>query len=358
MSFERHNIEKMQGYAPGEQTSVVDTIKLNTNENPYPPSPQVATALHSVDIPSLRLYPTPMADSFRQAASDLHNVSVENIVATNGGDELLRLMLTTFVEMEETVAVCKPSYSLYPVLADIQGCRLTEILLNDDWGMPEDFAEQLQESEAKLLILVNPHAPTGALLSTQYLAELAENFSGLILIDEAYVNFIDPELQYDSTSLIKSHENIVILRTLSKGYSLAGLRFGYGIAAVSLIEPMMFKTRDSYNTDTISQILATAALNSSDYAAHTCSLIRKSRDQLRSQLNKLGFITPASQSNFLLAQVPESIEASSLYQQLKQRNILVRYFAQDRLRDKLRISIGTEAENTVLLAAIEEILHQ
>lgn len=358
MSFERKNIEKMQGYAPGEQTGAANTIKLNTNENPYPPSPQVAEALKSINIAALRRYPSPMADSFREAASRLHNVSAEQIIPTNGGDELLRLILTTYVEQLDTIAFCKPSYSLYPVLAAIQGCRFKEISLNDDWSMPENFIEQLNKSAAKLLILVNPNAPTGALLRTDYLAEIAENFSGLVLIDEAYVDFVDPELNYDSISLINSHDNILILRTLSKAYSLAGLRFGYGIAAKSLIEPMMFKTRDSYNTDHIAQSLATAALDSCEYARENCVRIRQSREQLRADIEALGLTVPTSQSNFILCQVPESIGAEKLYLQLKQRNILVRYFEQDRLRDKVRISIGTDAENASLIAAIKELTQQ
>jgi histidinol-phosphate aminotransferase len=333
MSFERKNIEKMQGYAPGEQTGTTNTIKLNTNENPYPPSPQVSEALKSIDIAALRRYPSPMADSFREAASRLHNISAEQIIPTNGGDELLRLVLTTYVEQRDTIAVCKPSYSLYPVLAEIQGCRFEEISLNDDWSMPENFLEQLNKSAA-------------------------ENFAGLLLIDEAYVDFVDPELNYDSISLINSHDNILILRTLSKAYSLAGLRFGYGIAAKSLIEPMMFKTRDSYNTDHIAQSLATAALDSCEYARKNCVRIRQSREQLRADIHALGLTVPASQSNFILCQVPESIGAEKLYLQLKQRNILVRYFAQDRLRDKLRISIGTDAENAALVAAIKELTQQ
>ncbi|MBL4573511.1 MAG: histidinol-phosphate transaminase [Gammaproteobacteria bacterium] len=355
MTFERKNIQKMQGYAPGEQPSTANIIKLNTNENPYPPSPQVLTALKSIDVTALRRYPSPMADSFREAASRLHNISAEQIIPTNGGDELLRLVLTTYVEQLDTIAVCKPSYSLYPVLAEIQGCQLKEIPLLDDWSMPEDFLTQLNKSAAKLLILVNPNAPTGALLRVDYLAEIAENFSGLLLIDEAYVDFIDPELNYDSISLINSHDNILILRTLSKAYSLAGLRFGYGIGAKSLIEPMMFKTRDSYNTDYIAQSLATAALDSFEYAQENCKRIRQSREQMRTDLRELGLNSPASQSNFILCQVPESIGAEKLYQQLKQRNILVRYFDQDRLRDKLRISIGTDAENAALVAAVKEL---
>ena len=355
MSFERKNIKKMQGYAPGEQTRAAGTIKLNTNENPYPPSPQVAEALNSIDVAALRRYPSPLANSFREAAGRLHNISAEQIIPTNCGDELLRLFLTTYVEQLDIIAICKPSYSLYPVLAEIQGCRLEEISLLDGWSMPENFIEKLSKSAAKLLILVNPNAPTGILLTADYLAKIADNFSGLLLIDEAYVDFVDPELNYDSISLIDSHDNILILRTLSKGYSLAGLRFGYGIGAKSLIEPMMYKTRDSYNTDHIAQSLATAAINSYEYARENCERIRKSREQLRADLQKLGLTAPMSQSNFILCQIPESIGAEKLHLLLKQRNILVRYFDQDRLRDKLRISIGTDAENAALVAAIKEL---
>jgi len=356
MSFERKNIEKMQGYAPGEQTGVSNTIKLNTNENPYPPSPQVSEALAAVDVAALRRYPSPMADTFREAASRLHNIAIDQIIPTNGGDELLRLVLTTYVEPEDTIAVCKPSYSLYPVLADIQGCNFFEISLNDDWSMPGDFLDQLNNCGAKLLILVNPNAPTGALLSTEYLAKIADNFSGLLLIDEAYVDFVDPALNHDSISLIRSHDNILILRTLSKAYSLAGLRFGYGLGAKSLIEPMMLKTRDSYNTDHIAQSLASAALNSSKYAQENCERIRLNRDQLSADLREFGLDSPQSQSNFILCQVPPSIGANKLYQQLKQRDILVRYFDQDRLRDKLRISIGSSEENAALIAALRDII--
>lgn len=356
MSFERQNIAKMHGYSPGEQTGSGDTIKLNTNENPYPPSPEVASALLSIDVDCLRRYPVPMADSFRETASRLHNVSPENIIPTNGSDELLRLALTTFVEIDDAIAVTKPSYSLYPVLADIHGCRLIEIPLQTNWEMPADFAEQLEKSAAKMLFLVNPQAPTGGLLSTDYILQLASSFSGIIVLDEAYVDFVDPELGYDSISLINSCENLLILRTLSKGYSLAGLRFGYGIAAKSLINPMMFKTRDSYNTDHISQMLANAALNSIEYSEGIWRRIRSDREALRSSLNELGLATPNSHTNFLLCRVPDTIGAENLYQLLKQRNILVRYFDQDRLRNKLRITVGKDSENLALITAITEIL--
>lgn len=356
MSFERSNIEKMQGYTPGEQSSAGKIIKLNTNENPYPPSPQVAASLQAIDVAELRRYPSPLADSFRRAAAKLHSVAPANIVPTNGGDELLRLVFTTFAAPGETIAITQPSYSLYPVLAEVQDCELLEIPLLPDWSMPDDFAAQLQAADARLAILVNPHAPTGMLLSSETLAQLAQNFSGVLVVDEAYVDFVEPALNYDSIPLINRHDNILILRTLSKGYSLAGLRFGYGIADQSLIDPMLYKTRDSYNTDTISQQLATAAIESVDDARQNCGQVRQSRAAMSEALNSLGFETLPSQSNFLLCQVPPSITAENLYQALKQRNILVRYFDQDRLRDKLRISIGNEEENSALLAALNELV--
>lgn len=356
MSFERENIARMQGYTPGEQLDGEDIVKLNTNENPYPPSPAVAQALQDTAVASLRRYPPATAPGFRQTAAALHGVEAENIVATNGGDELLRLVLTTFVEAGDTIVTTQPSYSLYPVLADIQNCSLQEIPLAEDWGMPEDFSESLQKAAAKLCILVNPHAPTGALLTVEYLETLAENFAGILLVDEAYVDFIDPDQHYNSVPMAVNRSNVLLLRTLSKGYSLAGLRFGYGIGNQSLIDPMQYKTRDSYNTDLLAQRLATAALESADYAGDTWAKVRSSRRQLTDRLTALGFVVSPSQTNFLLCQIPAGHQAEDLYLQLKARKILVRYFDQERLRDKLRISIGSEAENRALQSALEEIL--
>lgn len=356
MTFERSNIEKMHGYTPGEQPDELSTIKLNTNENPYPPSPQVSAALTAIDSAALRRYPPPTAIQFRQAAAARHGLSASNIVPTNGGDELLRLALTTFVDSGECVVTTRPSYSLYPVLTCIQDCKLLEIPLQEDWSMPIDFLQQAATANAKMIILVNPHAPSGRLLPCSYLAQLAENFDGVLLVDEAYVDFIDPELGYDSTALIKQHSNILILRTLSKGYSLAGLRFGYGIGAESLISPMLYKTRDSYNTDYIAQKLATAAIESVDYARGTWEQVRQQRQRLFEELQSLGLAVMPSQSNFLLATIPATIGAQALYQSLKSRNILVRYFDQERLRDKLRITVGSADENAALLSALKGLV--
>jgi len=354
MTFQRPNIEAMQGYSPGEQLPGDAIIKLNTNENPYPPAPAVRAALTAIDASELRRYPPPLASEFREIAGKLHGLAADNVIPTNGGDELLRLILTTFVDPADTVLVAKPSYSLYPVLADIQGCKLQEVPLAKDWSLTEQFFTEL--AHAKLCILVNPQAPSGSLLPVETLRRVATSFSGILLIDEAYVDFIDPELGYDSIPLIRELDNVLILRTLSKGYSLAGLRFGYGLGASSLIAPMLYKTRDSYNTDLVSQRLASAALGAQDYARGTWDKVRASRKKLAQQLQELGFDSTESQSNFLLSQVPAGEDAKALYLALKQQNILVRYFDQDGLRDKLRISIGSEEENNALVVALGDLL--
>ena len=352
MSFQRTNIATMAGYVPGEQVNSADVIKLNTNENPYPPSPAVAAALNGIDSAFLRRYPSPTAESFREAAARFHGIGVDNIVPTNGGDELLRLVLTTFAAPGETVAVTRPTYSLYRVLAEIQANPLHEIALEDTWDLPENFIQQLSDARAKMCILVNPHAPTGKLLPVATLTEIAANFDGLLLVDEAYVDFVDPAREHDAVPLVVERDNVLLLRTLSKGYSLAGLRFGYGIGSAELIHPILYKTRDSYNTDYIAQQLAAAAIQSRDYAENTWEKIRQAREALANALTQLGFCVTPSQANFLLTTLPAGHSAEQLYQQLKSENILVRFFNQERLQDKLRISVGTPAENAILLAAL------
>jgi histidinol-phosphate aminotransferase len=362
MSYERSNIRGMQGYSWGEQPTQQRVIKLNTNENPYPAPAAVAKQLAALSVDQLRRYPQPFADDFRDMAASVHGVSRDNIIATNGGDELLRLAITTFVDPGQTLGMAEPSYSLYPVLAAVQGCQVARINVLDDWSLPADFAEQLNQHGAKLAFVVNPHAPTGQLLPVSVLREIATRFSGVLVIDEAYVDFIDPDLGYDAVPLITEFDNVMLLRTMSKGYSLAGLRFAYGIGSASLLAPMLYKTRDSYNTDLISQKLATAALAARDAAAESWCLVRQERRRLTEQLIAMGFAVLPSQSNFVLATVPAAgtgalmageAQAPALYRRLKAQGILVRYFDQPRLRNKLRITVGTMQENDALLAALK-----
>ncbi len=356
MQYERKNIAAMQGYVSGEQPDQPDVIKLNTNENPYPPGPAVAAALAGITVDQLRRYPPPTALGLRKSLAALHRVPVENLVVTNGGDELLRLLLATFVEPGESIAVADPSYSLYEVLAAAHGAGLHRIPLEADWSLPKDFAAQLNRSGAKLCFVVNPHAPSGALTPVAELKRIAEEFKGVLVIDEAYVNFVDPELAHDCVPLIQSCDNVVILRTFSKGYSLAGLRMAYGIAAQNLIDPMQYKTKDSYNTDFIAQVLARAAIEDQAYAADTWARVRSERARLQQELAQRGLSSPPSQSNFLLATVPAPRSAQALYEGLKQKGILVRHFRIPGIDDKLRITIGTPEENDRLLAALDQLL--
>jgi histidinol-phosphate aminotransferase len=357
MAYERETLAKIKGYEPGKQPKSRDVVKLNTNENPYPPCEAVMSALRGIDPETLRRYPPPLSDRFRETAARVHGLRAENVLAVNGGDELLRLAVTTFVEPGLPVGMVDPSYSLYPVLAAIHGSPMIRLPALEDWSLPPDLARRMNAEGVRLLFLVNPHAPSGHLLPPSRVEDLTAEFRGVLLVDEAYVDFADPGLGHDLVPLLERFDNLLLLRSLSKGYSLAGLRFGYGLAARDLIAPMLYKTRDSYNLDAVAQVLATAALEHRDRAAETWRRVRQARESLRDALVDLGFRVPESQSNFLLAGVGDgAVSAESIQRALEERGVLVRYFPRGRLRDALRISVGTEEQNRKLLQALQEIL--
>ena len=355
MSYERNNIKAMDGYLSGEQPEGNKIIKLNTNENPYPPAPEIQVAIHKFCSEDLRRYPPPTADKFRDLAAALHNVKRENIIATRGGDELLRLLITTYVEPGEPIGMTDPTYSLYPVLAQVQNCPVVKIPLGKDWSLPTDFAKKINAARCKLTFLINPQAPSGKLIDVESISAIASELNSVLLVDEAYIDFVSKD--YSSVALIKEHSNLVFLRTLSKGFSLAGLRFGYGIATQSLISPMLDKTRDSYNLDLLSQIIAETALENRAYAMGNCDKIIDQRARLHRSLGECGLRAEASETNFLLVTVPQSFSCSAeeLYMRLKALGILIRYFSDPRLSDKVRITVGTAEENDSLMSAIRQI---
>ena len=357
MGYERDNVARMQGYAYGEQPADTGVVKLNTNENPFPPSPAVAMALAAFDVADLRRYPKALADSVRSAAGDAFGVDAEDVVVTNGGDEGLRLAITTFVDPSRTFGMASPSYSLYPVLVDIHGCRIADVPLEADWTPPSDFASKLNGAGVQLACLVNPHAPSGALLSANAIATIAESLDGVLLVDEAYVDFVDPGAGHDLTPLIAHFDNLLLLRTLSKGYSLAGLRVGFLIGCAGLIEPIRDKTRDSYNVDALSQSLAEAALTDQPYARQCWQAVRAERRALTGALRSRGFHVGDSQANFILAEPPgpPCPTAAELFSHLRTKGVFVRYFDQPRLRDCLRITVGAPEENARLLEAVDAI---
>lgn len=356
-SFERASLQPVKGYVPGEQPQNQALVKLNTNENPYPPAPEVLAALSEIPAEALRRYPNPTAEAFRRRAANLHGLTPDQLIATNGGDELLRLIFHTFAERGEQVLTTEPSYSLYEVLAAVHGITLNAVPLDAAFAVPEDFETTLAESKARIAFVVNPHAPSGKLFTRDEVRRWLEVFQGVLVIDEAYVDFVSPARKHELVSLIETHPNLLLLRTLSKGYGLAGLRFGYGLGQAALLAPMRHKTQDSYSTDAVAQQLAERALEAQDYAATTWERVRDSRAALQQGLRALGLSCFQSETNFVLTRVPGgAAEARRLCDCARDAGILLRYFDTPRLRDCIRISVGTEAQQASLLAAWQAAL--
>jgi len=346
MGYFRVNIEKANGYVPGFQPKEAEVVKLNTNENPYPPSPAVMKAVTQVGAEQLRRYPDPIASTFREAAAQLNGVSPEYVICCNGGDELLTIALRAFCNENRPVAYPVPTYSLYPVLAKLQNYKAVEIPFDSEFNLPDELAT----TGAALTIVCNPNAPTASFVNVPELASLAGRLSGVLLIDEAYVDFADD----NCIRLVKDFDNLIILRSMSKGYSLAGIRFGYGIAQPGLIQGLM-KLKDSYNVDSVAIAAATAAISDQKYFKENVDKVKKERKRLTGRLRDLGFDVPDSSANFILAKCSDT-RAAEVYDKLVEKNIYVRYFAQAGLEDKLRITVGTSEQNDKLLSALKEIL--
>lgn len=346
MGYFRENIEKLKGYEPGFQPKDTNVVKLNTNENPYPPSPQVMKVLSEIGAERLRRYPDPLGNKFRQAAAEVNGVQPENIMCCNGADELLTVAFRAFCDENRPVAYPVPTYSLYPVLAKLQNCKAIEAPFDDEFNLPV----KLTKTKAALTIICNPNAPNGSFISIEKMASLADELSGVLLIDEAYVDFAEA----NCTGLVKDFDNVIILRSMSKGYSLAGIRFGYAIAQPDLIAGLI-KVKDSYNVDAVAIEVATAAIKDQKYFKQTTEKVKKERDTLIAQLRALRFKVPESCANFVLAE-KKNCQAGEIYDKLVQRKIYVRYFNLPGLTNKLRISVGTSEQNDKLISALKEIL--
>jgi histidinol-phosphate aminotransferase len=341
----RSNIRAMQAYVPGEQPRDDGYIKLNTNENPYPPSPRVFAALRAAINSTLRLYPEPLSDSLRAVAASIYGVKAENIIAGNGSDELLSMLLRSVVGPGDRVAYATPTYSLYETLIEIQGGVKAVVQYPDDFSVPQALAAQ----EAPLTFLCNPNSPSGTLVSLQEIDRLARAVSGVLVVDEAYVDFADGE-GASVLPLIRQLPNLVVLRTFSKSFSLAGMRIGLAFAPQEIIAGMT-KVKDSYNVNRLSLVAAKAALEDLSWMARNVRRIQRSRRKLIAGVKKLGFHVLPSQANFVLARKPGE-NLKDVYEGLKRQKILVRYFDMPGLRDCLRITVGTPREVAALLVAL------
>jgi len=346
-SFVRATVRGMDGYTPGEQPGVGErVVKLNTNENPFPPSPNVIKAIQEIEPEMLRRYPHPTAEVFRIAAAKVLGITPDMIIAGNGSDDVLTIATRTFVGPGETLAYPDPTYSLYPVLARLQDAKTVEVPWEEGFALP---IEGLLKTKAAAIYVANPNAPTGTFVPPSAIAELASSFKGLVLVDEAYADFAED----NCLSLVKKHENVVVSRTFSKAYSLAGMRFGYAVGQNKVIHEMM-KVKDSYNVDAVAMIAAAAAIADQDYAKGRWEQIKSERQRVTMELTKMNWDVLPSQANFVYARVPDG-RGRDAYLGLKEQGILVRFFDRSGLSDKIRITIGQSHENNALLAGVKRL---
>ncbi len=339
----RQNVRGLTAYTPGEQPRQSGLVKLNTNENPYPPSPRVAEALARLEPGDLRRYPDPTCAEIREIAGRLHGVSPDRVFVANGSDEALALCTRAFVEDDGTIGYFDPSYSLYPVLAAIRNVLGVAVPLPADFGWPEGPVP-----DGSLFFLCNPNAPTSRLFPKDVVERFCAAYPGVVLIDEAYVDFAAGHCMDLAVTL----PNVIVLRTLSKAYSLAGIRLGYVVGPADLIGAL-FKIKDSYNVNRLTQAAAAAALSDAAYMRRNVARIRATRARLGDELGRRGFEVVPSETNFLWAR-PRREAARAVYEQLKALGILVRYFPGARTGDFVRITVGSDEEIDRLLAALPE----
>ncbi len=343
-SLIRKSVQDLEAYTPGEQPKVDGLIKLNTNENPYPPSPAVARVLAECAVDALRLYPDPICLALRERIANCHGCAVENVFVGNGSDEVLRVCMRAFTQAGGAAAAFEPSYSLYPVLAAAEEIAFRGIPLSDGFA----WAEPPADVDASLFIIANPNAPTGVVYPLEILRSFCQRFPGVVLLDEAYADFSEGR---DGMALAKSLPNVLACRTMSKSFSLAGLRLGYAVGPVKLIDAL-YKLKDSYNVDRLAQMVALAAMGDLPWMEANARRIIATRQRVASELEKRGFRVVPSAANFLFVEPPSGLSAATLFADLRTKKILVRYFPGGRTGNHLRVTIGTDAQMDAFLAAI------
>ena len=345
--FFRPEIEAMAGYFPGEQPQEEGFIKLNTNENPYPPSPAVAAAIQET-VGRLKKYPDPMAETFRRRAGEVLGVDPQWILCGNGSDDILTIVTRALVGQGQLVRLPYPSYVLYKTLAELQGAQYEEVHFQADWSLPARFASS--QGNPRLVFLANPNSPSGTVVAPQQVLEIARRLPCPLLVDEAYVDFAE----INCLSLVAKCEKIMVSRSFSKSYALAGLRFGYLVAQPHLIEQFI-KLKDSYNCDALSITAATAAIGDRAWLAENRAKIIATRRRLIREIRALGFVAVDSEANFVWNTLPGR-SVRSFYEELKRRRILVRYMDYPGWDDGLRISVGTDAEIDIFLEQIKTLV--
>jgi len=345
------HVGKLHPYTPGLQPTEPGWLKLNTNESPYPPSPNVAEAILrdvGADGAGLRLYPNPTSAPLRSAVARMHGLEAANVCVGNGSDDILNLLVRCFCGPAAAAGFTSPGYSLYPVLVGIQNGASVPIPLDRGMRLP---VEKIAASGAQAFFLTSPNAPTGVGFPNSDICAILDAFDGLVVVDEAYALFA----RENAAGLVAKRPRLVVVRTLSKAYALAGIRVGYALADPSVIE-VLDRARDSYNVSRVSQVAALAALGDPEYYAGMIGKIKSTRDfQMRSWSEKRGWFTFPSQANFICTEPRDAggrtgpAVARAAHEFLFSRKVLVRHFPSDALTASfLRISVGTDDEMLVL----------
>jgi histidinol-phosphate aminotransferase len=348
MVFVNDHIQKLKAYEPGLQPREDErVIKLNTNENPYPPSPWVLESIRDEASDSLRLYSDSQSRKLRETAASLYGTSPEQVLCGNGSDEILGILLRTFATSGDLIGYYVPSYSYYATLGSIHALQLCPTPL----GPHPEQPPLPSKPDLALFFLTNPNSPLGFSLRPETVSELSRHVKGILVVDEAYADFA----RWNCLSMLRELPNLVITRSLSKSYSLAGLRVGIALAREDLIR-QMDKVRDHYNLNRIAQKAASVALRDQKFFQENRKRVLRTRERLFQRLQDLGLDPLPSETNFLFVRFPSPERASSVYQGLLQQDILVRYFEQDGLNNGLRISIGTNRETDRLLDALQGLL--
>ena len=336
MRIARH-VRKLEEYVPGEQPRAKSVVKLNTNENPYPPSPKCRAALRAFDYARLRRYPDPNCSELCAEIARLNGTTPERVFVGNGSDEILALAAKCFVEDDESIGSLDPSYSLYKTLAAIRNVKWTGLDVT---------------ASTSLFLLTNPNAPTGEFREPSEIAAFAKKFKGVVIVDEAYGDFARANCM--SLATAEANRNLIAMRTFSKSYSLAGLRVGYCVGPRDLIRAM-YKVKDSYNVDALAQTVALAAIRDQDWMRKNAAKVIRSRTRLSAALEKRGWDVLPSEANFVFARPPAPAKAADIFARLRERNIFVRYFPGPKTGDRLRVTVGTEPEMKTLLKALDEL---
>ena len=346
------NLRDIEPYVPGEQSREKNIVKINANENPYPPSPEAIKAINEFDCNRLRFYPDANALEFKKALAEFYGVSVENVFLGNGSDDVLALSFQAFFNSDKPIAYPDITYSFYPVWCRLFNIPYKNYPLDDNFRInPEDYKE-----ENGGVVIPNPNAPTSLGEGREFIERIMEyNKDSVVIIDEAYVDFGG----YSSVELTKKYENLLITGTFSKSRSLAGMRIGYAIGSKTLISVLeaVKNSYNSYTLNSVSMAAGTAAIKDRAYFESTVSRVIATRQRVAEELRALGFTVLNSQTNFLFA-THNAISIKDYFEWLKAQKVFIRYFNLPRINNYVRITIGTDDEMNVFLNKTKEYLNR